>query len=99
LNSLQIWRLKHLCDVHRLDPQEIDNTLTYSENKKHLESLVTDRDRSVEWASEQERYVKEHALSQYIAAILDGTNVSEEMGSPQQPRFSLAAYIERKERR
>jgi len=94
LNNLQLWLLKHFCDAHGLDPQEIDNTLTYSENKKHLQSLVTDRDMSAEWASEQERYNKEHALSDYVMAILDGTNTSKETGPPLQPRFSLAAYIE-----
>jgi len=53
-----------------------------------------DRDRSAEWASEQERYHEEHALSDYVMAILDGSNISEETGPPLEPRFSLTAYIE-----
>lgn len=96
LHNLELWRLKRFCDVHRLDPHELDNTLTYSENKKHLESLVTDRDRSAEWASEQERYEKEHALSHYVGAILDGSNISDETGPPLEQGFSLIAYIESK---
>ena len=37
---LELWLLKRLCDRYGLDYQELDSTLTYYENKEHLQSLV-----------------------------------------------------------
>ena len=39
---LELWLLKKFCDKYSIDYQEIDKTLTYWENKKHLQSLVID---------------------------------------------------------
>ena len=36
---LELWLLKRFCDRYGLDYQEIDNTLTYYENKEHLQKL------------------------------------------------------------
>jgi len=40
LNSLQKWHLEQYCLRHNLDPQEIDNSLTYEENLNHLKELT-----------------------------------------------------------
>ena len=36
---LELWLLKQFCDRYGLDYQEIDQTLTYWENKEHLQKL------------------------------------------------------------
>ena len=97
--ALQLWHLRRFCDKHNLDYQEIDDTLTYSENKDHLISLVPNFDseapfqRLPEWESAEEQYMKQHILSYYIMCIVDGETTSKEVGAPMEPRFSLAAYI------
>jgi len=103
MNALQLWHLKRFCDQHELDYQEIDNTLSYSENKDHLISLVHNFDseapfqRLPEWKSAEEQYNKQHILSFYITCIIDGSNVSEDVGDPQPPQRSpLATYIKSK---
>jgi hypothetical protein len=92
------WRhLRRFCKEHGLDEMEIDSTLTYWENKKHLESLVADfgqEDRLDEWRSQQDWYLENHALTNYIMHAREGETVSKEMGRPPTEfRFSLASYI------
>ena len=105
---LELWLLKRFCDKYGIDYQEIDGTLTYWENKRHLESLVIPSygslaaDRSgwdgslVAWESQMEWYLTHHFLEYYIACIDAGWTISEEMGEPlpHYPRFSLATYIQ-----
>ncbi|MEM2569261.1 MAG: hypothetical protein QXT67_04905 [Candidatus Bathyarchaeia archaeon] len=54
------------CRKHNIDPQEIDDALTYWENKKHLENLIVDKDfneRLVKSEMERERkYFLENPL-------------------------------------
>jgi len=70
MHPFQLKALKKLCEKHGLDPQLIDDTLTYEENKKYLLSLVMkdpeDRDKD-EIDSYTEWYMKEHFLSYYIS--------------------------------
>jgi len=68
MHHFQIMALKNLCKKLGLDPQLIDNTLSYEENKKYLLSLVMkDLDERTEEAdSYTEWYMKEHFLSYYI---------------------------------
>lgn len=40
MNALELWHLKNYCKKHSLDIQEIDKTLTYSENLQRLEKFV-----------------------------------------------------------
>jgi len=40
MNSLVSWHLKKFCKQHEIDVHEIDNTLTYGENKRHLEEFT-----------------------------------------------------------
>jgi len=40
MNPLALWRLKQFCEQHELDVQEIDNTLSYAENKHHLQGFI-----------------------------------------------------------
>jgi len=42
MNALELWMLRRFCDQFGIDYQEIDESLTYSEAKAHLLSLVTD---------------------------------------------------------
>ena len=94
--ALELWHLKRICDKYGLDYQEIDNTLTYSENKEHLVSLIEVKveERLDEWRSKEQQYMKEHALSHYIMCARNDETTSEETGPPLQPRFSLATYIQ-----
>ena len=101
MNALELWHLKRLCDEYGLDYQEIDDTLTYWENKRHLLSIKIDRMGPLSpelrtWESMEEQYMKEHMLSYYVMCLLDGATVSEEMGEipPHYPRFSLETYIQ-----
>ena len=103
MNPLILWRLKRFCDEHELDYQEIDNTLTYWENKEHLKSLTPEvldasnytkehRDR---WRAEEIRYRAEHFLHYYIMAARMGETKSKDVGPPiESAGFSLAAYIQ-----
>ena len=98
MNALERWMLKRFCDEHELDYQEIDDTLTYYENKQHLCSLVMgplfpDTDFHM-WRSQMERYQKEHILEYYVSATMDGETKSDEVGKPYYPRFSLATYLQ-----
>ena len=105
---LELWLLKRFCDKYEIDYQEIDDTLTYWENKEHLQSLVipaygrltadvTGWGRSLEaWESQMEWYLKTHFLEYYVACIDAGWTISEEMAEaiPHYPRFSLETYIQ-----
>jgi len=89
--------LLNFCRKHELDSHLIDNTLTYSENKEYLESLVPDFDpesRMDEWKAAEEQYLAEHALSYYLACMLEGKTKSKDVGEPiTKPRFSLRNII------
>ena len=97
LNPLQLWHLHRFCKQHELDYQLIDLTLTYSENKKYLASLVTEfniESRVHEWESQKEYYMTHHFLTYYVNCVNEGATKSEETGKPIQPsRFSLSDWI------
>jgi len=69
MHPFQLRALKKLCEKHGLDPQLIDDTLTYEENKKNLLSHVMKdpEDLEDEAKSYIEWYMKEHFLSYYIS--------------------------------
>lgn len=111
MRPLELWLLKRLCDKYGLDYQEIDSTLTYYENKEHLESLIFPPDygsltvdksgweRSLDkWEAHQEWFLQTHFLYYYIACIEAGWTISKEVGAPLPhfPHFSLVEYIEGK---
>jgi len=92
--------MRHLlkfCQKHELDPHLIDSTLTYSENKEYLESLVPDFDPESnmdQWKAAEEQYLAEHALSYYLACMLGGKTKSKDVGEPiSKPQFSLRALL------
>jgi len=62
-----------------------------------LESLVPDFDPESnvdQWKAAEERYLAEHALSHYLACMLEGKTKSKDVGEPvSKPRFSLRALI------
>jgi len=102
---LELWLLKKFCDKYEIDYQEIDNTLTYWENKEHLESLVIPSydslkadvsgwdDSLAAWESQMEWYLDHHFLEYYIACRDAGWTVSEDVGevSSEPQMFSLKA--------
>ena len=98
--ALELYHLKRLCDKWKIDYQEIDDTLTYWENKRHILSMVLRAvyplDPTVQrtWKSLEEKYMAENFLTYYVCCIQDGMTTSEEVGPPMKPRFSLAAYIQ-----
>ena len=102
MNALELYHLRRLCDKWGIDYQEIDDTLTYWENKKHIYSLVAEAVYPLDptilrrWESLEEQYRKEHFLIYYVCCIQDGLTISEEIGLPipHYPRFSLETYIQ-----
>jgi len=44
LNNLELFKLRMFCRKHGIDPQEIDDSLTYAENMSHLESFIIGKD-------------------------------------------------------
>jgi len=99
LNNLELATLKRYCDKYGLDYYEIDNSLTFWENKKHLRALVRMLSRSLDafelarYKALQEQYMDEHFLSYYVMCQMAGETASAEVGEPYQHRFSLEAYI------
>ena len=101
LIALELWHLKRICDKNGLDYQEIDNTLTYAENLKHLRSLVAVQidERMKEVMAQEERYRKEYPLYDYVVYAIEGKTKSKETGAPlesPEARFSLVDYIKSK---
>jgi len=100
VNALEFRHLKRLCDKYGLDYAEIDNEISYYENKKHLLELARMLSRSLNcfelarMESLQEQYMKEHFLSYYVLCQMAGETKSAEVGEPYQHRFSLEAYIQ-----
>ena len=112
--KLHVFQLRHLvrfCKKHGLDLYEIDGSLTYHENKKHLESLVPNFDQETrldEWATQEEWYMENHFLLYYISCILEGSTKSSTVGAKDTSKpafslrlmkplspFSLSAYVKR----
>jgi hypothetical protein len=89
--------LLNFCRKHELDPHLIDKTLTYAENRDYLKSLVPDFDpesKMDEWESAEEQYMAEHALSYYLACMLEGKTKSKDIGEVvSERRFSLRNII------
>ena len=110
MNPLMLWRLKKFCDEHELDDQEIDDQLTYWENKEYLKTLVTDVNVELNynvWRAEEKRYNVEarryHAdnfLKYYLHAVKMGETKSADVGPPIPPirrdAFSLKAFTQKK---
>jgi len=100
MNNLELATLKRYCDKYGLDYQEIDNSLTFWENKKHLRSLVKMLTRTLDvfemqrMAELQEQYIREHFLSYYLSCQMAGETKSTEVGEPFHHRFSLEEYIQ-----
>lgn len=52
-----MYRLRKFCQQNQIDPQEIDRSLSYDENMKHLESLIASLPPDLaEWDSQTEYY-------------------------------------------
>jgi len=100
LNNLEFRHLKRLCDKYGIDYYEIDSTLTYHENKEHIQSLIRMISRSLDtfeierMAELQKQYMKEHFVSYYLACQMTGETTSTDTGSPlEEHQFSLRDYI------
>jgi len=99
LNNLELRTLKRMCDNYGIDYMEIDNTLTYYENKKHLLSLIRMLSQTLDvfemerMAELQEQYMKDHFLCYYIMCRMAGETRSEDVGevSSEPQMFSLKA--------
>jgi hypothetical protein len=99
MNTLQLRHLKRLCDKFGVDYAEIDNTLTYWENKKHLLSLIHMLSQTLDvfemerMAELQKEYMKDHFLCYYITCQMAGETRSKDVGevSSEPQMFSLKA--------
>jgi hypothetical protein len=102
VNNLEKSHLKRLCDKYGVDYYEIDNTLTYDENKKHIMEMVKmlrhslDNFDLAQIEAMQEQYMKEHFLSYFIMCQLNNETTPAEMGKVLEPprKFSLAEFAE-----
>lgn len=101
MNNLEMRTLLLYCDKYGLDYQEIDDTLTYWENKKHLKSIVTmlrltgDVFEIARIESLQEQYMTEHPLHYYLSCRIVGTTRPRDIGKPVDTPglFSLKKHI------
>jgi hypothetical protein len=92
MNYLQIKHLLKLCKKHKVDPYEIDSTLSYAENKKHMRSLIINPERDMDkWDSAEEQYLKDHPLWNYIMNTL---KTRHRKVPPEPEGFSLRAYAQ-----
>jgi hypothetical protein len=94
MNYLQIKHLLKLCKKHKVDPYEIDSTLSYSENKKHLQTKVIDSNPEKDmdkWRSAEEQYLKDHPLWNYI---MNTPKTRHRKVPPEPEEFSLRAYAQ-----
>lgn len=102
MNNLELRHLKRYCDKYGIDYQEIDNSITYSENKQHLRSIARMISQSLDvfelrrMEELQTQYMKEHILSHYLLCQLNGETKSAEVGEPHYPRFSLTRFIQQR---
>lgn len=102
LNNLEIAHLKRLCDKHGIDYYEIDSSLTYWENKKHIMGIVKMLRHSLDcfelarMESLQEQYLKEHFLSYFVMCQLNNEATPADVGKlPDPPKFSLVEFVKR----
>jgi len=99
MNNLEKRLLIRLCKKYDIDFQEIDNTLTYYENKKHLRSLIHMLSQTLDvfemerMAELQKEYMKDHFLCYYITCQMAGETRSKDVGevSSEPQMFSLKA--------
>jgi hypothetical protein len=106
LNNLELRHLKRLCDKYGIDYQEIDDTLTYYENRTHIRSIIKMLSQSLDvfelerMAELQEQYMKEHFIDYYITCQIAGETKSDETGEvpeiPETQPFSLKDFVEKK---
>jgi len=84
LNALEKWRLVQFCKQHEIDPQEIDNEVSYYENKQHLEQFVhkSPEDLAKEYGRILEVMEKEISLEQRYG-------VKQPYGETQEPALIL----------
>ena len=62
LTGLERWLLERFCRQYGIDTQEIDDTLTYHENMRHLRELVQPpltEEQMLQWARMSEDFVEE----------------------------------------
>lgn len=80
LKPLQLWYLRNFCDQHNIDYQEIDDSLTYSENMEHLNELAGfELDGQMEqWQSQEEFY--------------DSVSLEEQGGLPQVDQIPIVPF-------
>jgi len=65
LNALQKWQLEQFCRKHEVDTQEIDEALTYSENKQHLQShVLTDVEENLDEGESMEQFYNSVTLEE-----------------------------------
>lgn len=79
MNHLEQHHLMRYCRKYGLDYQEIDNSLTYWENKKHLQSLMRMLSRSLDvfeiarMEELQKQYIADHPLEYYMSYRMNET--------------------------
>jgi len=100
MNALEFRHLKRFCDKYGIDYYEIDNTLTYYENLKHLRSIAHMLTQTLDtfeierMAELQKQYIKEHPIAYYLACQMAGETTAADIGPPiEEFKFSLKDYV------
>jgi hypothetical protein len=97
MNRLEFNHLLKLCEKHGIDSYEIDSSISYAENKKHIQALITAPELDMKkWGSVEEQYIHEHPLWDYIT---NSPRRRQRKTVPPQPEgFSLRDYCTRLKR-
>ncbi len=106
MTPLERRNLERICDKHGIDCFEIDSSVNFYENKKHLMEIVRMLDGSLgcsevaRMMEQQEQYIAENPLEYYVSCrIADQTHKEKEalaLGEPDASpqRFSLRTKSE-----
>jgi len=89
-----------ICDKYEIDPQEIDNEISYWENKSHLMSIVRELRLSGDvfaienWAERYNQYREQHPIEYYLSSQTALPKPSE-IAPVTDGKFSLREFIAR----
>ena len=91
--ALELYNLRKFCRKHGIDIQEVDNALSYDENKQYLHETfrIKEKAKVVEVEDPERQFISEHPLKYYAACQMFGETTSRETGKldTTPPRFSL----------
>lgn len=88
--------LKEFCRKHELDTHLVDSSISYSENKNYLESLIPDfsPERHLkQWEVAEEQYMKEHFAWYYMSCVKERGTTSPNADKISIAKTSFSAFL------